>query len=142
MWRVGSAIRGSAPLQKGLPPAGHPALVGDSSLSVQTLHFRQQFFSFRLHQRFISTDLNIQANHRFGVGHAQVEAPGVEFYAQAVYVADAFGAGAVEGFYGGEDFGWVGYGAVDFAAGRVGFDSGVDEGRQGLAALAKAFGDE
>src|SRR5690606_2926720 len=28
------------------------------------------------------------------------------------------------------------------AAGRVGFDSGVDQGRQGLARLAQAFGDQ
>ncbi len=57
-------------------------------------------------------------------------------------MGDVFGAYAVFRFDGRDDFGRVGDGAVDFAAGRVGFDAGVDEGRQGLAGLAQAFGDQ
>src|SRR5690606_8103957 len=68
--------------------------------------------------------------------------PVVELHTQAIDEAHAFGANGVFGFNGGDDFGGIADGAVDFAAGRVGFDSGVDQGRQGLARLAQAFGDQ
>ncbi len=57
-------------------------------------------------------------------------------------MADVFGADAVFGFNRSDDLGGIRDGSVDLAAGRVGFDSGVDQRRQGLAGLAEAFGNQ
>src|SRR5690625_80117 len=75
----------------------------------------QNFFGFTLHQFDIPPAFSVQAYHRLGVGHTQVEAPVIKLQADTIGFIDGFGVRPVVFQHPLDGFCGVTHGAIDLA---------------------------